>query len=481
MISSRVGRFCETKLLNALLKHCPVDALPHRSSLKSAKSEFRASRPSFPVLVGVIDLALLLSPILPAQPGSFAGKARVSESSGQGFPVLRDRLLQLNRDIGIKGLRDFPGSKEKLLTGYAYGEFYDWDLYFENVYLSYYGVSKFDFSNFEVFLSRQRPDGFISRTLVEPRAHQMFKPFLAQLAVLGSQQTGSYEWLRERDYEKLQRYLDRWFAYDEDHNGLPTWNSSDASGMDNQLSRAGDFDSYTDEGVDLACYLLRELQAMAIVSEKLGKTKEQSEYRERAEQLAKLINDVFWDEKDGFYYDRNEKTGKQIHVKSATGFFPLWAGVASPEQARRLVREHLLNDNEFWLPYPIATYAKTEPDFYEGTTKGECNWRGNTWIPANYMIFHGLLKYGYEKEASELADKTYSLAMDKNAVTREYYDSENGQGYGMNPFWGWSSLAYVMPIEYKLRYDPTDLAGKVRPIVTEQLGIKFTESASTQP
>jgi hypothetical protein len=25
---------------------------------------------------------------------------------------------------------------------------------------------------------------------------------------------------------------------------------------------------------------------------------------------------VFWDDKDGFYYDRNEKSGKQIHVKS---------------------------------------------------------------------------------------------------------------------------------------------------------------------
>jgi len=217
---------------------------------------------------------------------------------------------------------------------------------------------------------------------------------------------------------------------------------------------------------------------MAVISEKLGKTKEQAEYLAHAGQLAKLINDVFWDEKDGFYYDRNEKTGKQIHVKSATGFFPMWAGVATPEQARRMVREHLLNEKEFWLPYPVATYAKTEPDFYEGTTKGECNWRGNTWIPANYMIFHGLVRYGFEKEARELADKTYNMALNKNAVTREYYDSETGQGYGMNPFWGWSSLAYVMPLEYRLHYDPTDLDGKIRPIVTQSLGIRFPDIAS---
>lgn len=453
--------------------------------MKPAISKASPSRMLVRWAIGALVLAsLLLSSTALAQQNPPTGNPHEPGGVGRAqSESLRQRLLQLNHDISTKGLHGFPQSREKLLTGYAYGEYFDWDLYFENIYLSYYGVSKFDFSNFAIFLSRQEPDGFISRTLgiAYPKPNQMFKPFLAQLAVLGSQQTGSYEWLREKDYGQLQRYLDRWFAYDADHNGLPTWNSSDASGMDNQLSRSGDFDSYFDEGVDLACFLVRELQAMAIISGKLGKTKEQNEYQQHAQRLTKLINDVFWDEKDGFYYDRNEKTGKKIRVKSVAGFFPLWAGVATPAQARRLVREHLFNEKEFWLAYPVATYAKTEPDFYEGTTKGECNWRGSAWIPSNYMIFHGLIKYGYDREALELADRTYKMVLDMNPVTREYYDSETGQGYGMNPFWGWSSLGYIMPLEYKLHYDPTDLTGKVRPIVTEELGIRFSESASANP
>jgi putative isomerase len=416
---------------------------------------------------------LVLSALL--APASITSPAAAPDQDSAATPALLTRLDALNHDITTRGMLNFPGSKQKLLTGYAYGEFYDWDLYFENVYLSFYGISAFDFSNLQVFLGREQPDGFISRTLAVKwhRPHQMFKPFLAQLAVLGSQQTGSYEWLRAADYEKLQKYLDRWFAFDADHNGLPTWNSSDASGMDNQISRSGNLDSYFDEGVDLACYLYRELDAMSIIADKLGKPKDAAAYRARAKRLAKLINDVFWDEKDGFYYDRNEKTGQRIRLKSVAGFFPLWVGVASPQQARRLVRDHLMNPKEFWLTYPVPTYSKAEPDFYEGTLHGECNWRGNTWIPSNQMIFLGLMRYGFDDEARQLAEKTFDMALNHNDVTREYYNSQTAHGYGMNPFWGWSSLAYMMPLEYEYHYDPTDLHGKIRPLATEKLGVAF--------
>jgi len=400
-------------------------------------------------------------------------KSMIGEADYRG---LITRLQSLNSDIATKGLHDFPDSDGKLLTGYAYGEYYDWDLYFENIYLSYYGISRYDFTNFKVFLDRQQPDGFVSRTIgiTYPRPAQMFKPFLAQIAVLGSKQNGDdYEWLRARYYARLQKYLQRWFQYDADDNGLPVWNSSDASGMDNQISRAGDLDSYQDEGVDLACYLVRELRAMAIIAGKLGKTSDQVMYREHARHLSDLINQVFWDEREGFYYDRNEKTGESVRVKSVAGFCPLWAGVATSQRAKRLIYEHFLNPKEFWLRYPVASYAKTEADYYQGTRNGECNWRGPTWIPTNYMIFHGLLRYGYTEIAKQLALKPFRLVLDENPVTREYYDADTGKGNGMNPFWGWSALAYIMPLEYVTAYDPTDLSGAVEPLIRKDLGTTF--------
>jgi neutral trehalase len=212
---------------------------------------------------------------------------------------------------------------------------------------------------------------------------------------------------------------------------------------------------------------------MAVIAGKLGDTKGRRKYSAHADQLARTINRVFWDSKDGFYYDRNAKTRKRIRVKSVAGFMPLWAGVATRNQADRLVYDHLLNKKEFWLTFPVSSYAKSEPDFYQGSRTGECNWRGPVWIPTNYLIFHGLLRYGYKEQAKELAITTFRMALDLNKNTREYYDSDSGQGDGMNPFWGWSALAYIMPLDYASSYDPMDLNGNVRPLLKEQLGIKF--------
>ena len=431
---------------------------------------------------------LLLACFLPAAasgadagaPGGVAGfRQTIGEDS---WGRLRTRLMAVNRDIAQKGILPLPGGTVPLLTGYAYHEFYDWDLYFENLYLSGYGISDYCFTNLQVFLSRQRPDGFVSRTLLRPRPTQMFKPFLAQVAVLGSRQRGDdFEWLRAADYAALGRYLDRWFAYDADGNGLPVWDSADASGMDNQVSRAGALHTFQDEGVDLACYLHRELEAMALIAGKLGKTDDQRNFQARADALARKINAVFWDEQDGFYYDRNEKTGQLTRVKTVTGFTPLWAGIASPEQARRLVQEHLTNPKEFWLKYPVATYAASEPDYYQGRRTVECNWRGPAWVPTNYMIFHGLLRYGYQAVARELAYRTFRMALDENPATREFYDSDTGKGNGMNPFWGWSALAYVMPLEYETGADPTDLNREIKPLAGVALDLPGPRPGAPAP
>ena len=260
-----------------------------------------------------------------------AAKKLFDQIGAGSWTELGHRLRTVNADIQANGLRQIPGIEGTFLTGYPYNEFYDWDLYFENLYLSYYGVWPYCFTNLKEFLNREQLDGYLNRSLIKQRDRQQFKPFLAQLAVLGCKQNhDDYEWLRGNYYDRLVKYIDKWFSYDGDHNGLPVWNSADAAGTDNQWSRAGALGSFSIEGVDLASYLIRELRAMSVIATRLGLKADSDDFDGHADQVVDLINFAFWDEKQGMYFDRNEKTGKRVYVKSATNFMPLFAGAATP-------------------------------------------------------------------------------------------------------------------------------------------------------
>ena len=389
------------------------------------------------------------------------------------------RLEEVNHDIRTRGISRSDNSHsaiagiQDLLTGYSYGEFYDWDLYYENLYLSHFGIARYCRTNFEAFLDRQLECGFVARTMMEQRMRQHFKPFLAQIAVLGSRQFGRFEWLKDRYYQRLIKYLDYWCWFcDFDKNGLSVWDSADHSGMDNQDLRAGHIYSMTIEGVDLNSYLVREFDAMSVIAEGLGLEEDASQWKEKAAAMRGRINDIMWDEKDGFYYDRNERTGELVRYKSASSFMALWAGVATQKQADRMIKEHLLNPEEFWLEYPLASWAKNEKGYYQQRRGVECTWMGACWIPVNYSVMHALVRYGYQEAAAELAGKSFEMVLSEDA-TREYYNAETGVGQGLNPFWGWSALAYAMPFELEAGYDPTDPHAEIIPLLSDITGVEY--------
>lgn len=383
-----------------------------------------------------------------------------------GFDIryLLNRILSVEHDIESKGILYNSEIQNLLLTGYDYVQFYDWDLYFENLFQVYNGEVRFCFSNLSAFFACQEDNGFIKRSFgtYEYGSDHMFKPFVAQTVYLGMKNYRNINFLTKY-YDNIVRYEYAWYElFDKDNNLLCVWNNADHSGMDNQTSRV--LEGLVDEGVDLNCYLYREFVALSELAKMLGKPIDARKFSQRADDIKVAINKYLWDEESGFYYDRNEKTGQLNMVKGISGFIPLFSEIASRKQAKRLVYEHLLCEDEFWSKYPVCTLAMNEPNFNsEGSQppSGYCNWNGTTWIPINYMIFHGLMKYGYMKVAKDVAYKTFELVCMKNKpYLREYYSSQTGEGYGRNPFYGWSSLAYIMPLEYEFKYSPTDLSNE---------------------
>jgi neutral trehalase len=230
------------------------------------------------------------------------------------------------------------------------------------------------------------------------------------------------------------------------------------------------------EGVDLNCYLVRECLAFSRLAGLVGYTDLANEYAQKSQDLAARIRSLLWDDKDGFFYDRNARMGEPlmsrhagwassmngvpvdlIRVKGVSAFTALWAGVATPEQARSMVYNYLFDPKHFWSPFPLATLARSERWYSRDWLPADlgCNWRATIWMPTNYMVYHGLKRYGFHDLASLLAYRTFQLV--KQSGDREWYDAETGEGCGLNPFWGWSLLGHFLEYEDENNLDPTSL------------------------
>lgn len=134
------------------------------------------------------------------------------------------------------------------------------------------------------------------------------------------------------------------------------------------------------------------MQAMAVIARQLGRHETEQRYIRKGNDLWHTIDSVLWNEDDGFYYDRNVRTGAPVRVQSVAGLIPLWLGSVLPQRAARLVNDHLLDPKAFWLKYPVACWSRQEPDYDQDASDWGCNWRGTTWIPTNYMLMHGLIR-----------------------------------------------------------------------------------------
>ena len=58
--------------------------------------------------------------------------------------------------------------------------------------------------------------------------------------------------------------------------------------------------------------------------------------------------------------------------------------------------------------------------------------------------------------ALKIAKSSWDL-LTRHKTPREWYNSDTGEGYGHDPFWGFSGLAAFMPLEIELGNDPTSL------------------------
>ncbi len=365
------------------------------------------------------------------------------------------------------------------------GNVWDWDTYW-----SVYGLLGMmgDFpedvqaqilrhgrGNVENFLDHQLEDGYIPMMIEvgqwqEPYLNMkhkegvlmnMHKPFLcAQICLLGDY-LQDYGWIEDR-VGQLERYFDcyRKHYYMADK-GLYVWCDDIMIGMDNDPASFGR-PKFSTANIFLNSFMVHELQCMGKILRQLGREGAE-DFLAQAGRLADTVQRECWDERDGFYYsvDVDIHTRKfdwfhqglgvfwktlPIKVRTWSGFLPLWAGFADRTQAKRMAA-HYRDERTFHSRYGVTTLAKDEKMFNLEATNNPSNWLGPIWLVANYVVFKGLLDYGYIEDAAEICRGSLELLgrdLEKNGCLHEYYNPFTGEPVMNGGFINWNILALTM-------------------------------------
>ncbi|KAI2795078.1 Neutral trehalase [Penicillium oxalicum] len=190
-----------------------------------------------------------------------------------------------------------------------------------------------------------------------------------------------------------------------------------------------------------------------------------SSWDRRARKRKQRMDQLLWDADKGMYFDYD--TAKQVRTdyETATTFWALWAGLASPAQAATMVEKGLPRLEA----YGGLVSGSEESRGPVGLERPNRQWDyPYGWAPQQMLAWTGFLRYGYEEEAERLAYKwLYMITkafVDFNGVVVEKYDvtrpidphrvdaeyGNQGTDFKGAPRegFGWVNASYVYGLEF---------------------------------
>ncbi|HSW97542.1 MAG TPA: trehalase family glycosidase [Candidatus Saccharimonadales bacterium] len=208
--------------------------------------------------------------------------------------------------------------------------------------------------------------------------------------------------------------------------------------------------------VDLNSYLYKYETDFAQAFEILNNREEAKKWKDKAEERRTAMQ-IMWDDNEGFFYDYGHGFQKISHYFSLASYTPLWAGIATPEQAKHTLK-HL---TKFETPYGLTIGAeislakpidlsKIQRRYHpaiEDIIKPKQWDFPNIWSPLEYLTVIGLLRYGFIPDAKRIMSnsvKTHVKLFRKYKTFFEKIDGTTGEPsigykYAMQNGFGWTN------------------------------------------
>lgn len=194
-------------------------------------------------------------------------------------------------------------------------------------------------------------------------------------------------------------------------------------------------------------------QCIARLAGVIGKNALATEWEEIYQRIRRTVNDHYWSQPDGCYFDIDARDGHFYRVLTVASFWPLLAGMSSPEQGKSLC--NLVRDpRKLGGPVPLVSLARDDNDFNAET--GDY-WRGSVWLPTAYMAIKGMEQCGEFTLARDCATRILEQQLQTyrdfvpHTIWECYHPSkplpahtcDDGGGLVRQDFCGWSALGPI--------------------------------------
>jgi hypothetical protein len=212
----------------------------------------------------------------------------------------------------------------------------------------------------------------------------------------------------ESALERYDTYL--WSARDKNTNGLLEAYGSTDTGEDGQAGHRFDLPRDPDgvrfvESVSVLADSYANRAVLAEIASLRGQTKRRAEWEAKAENLRDRAAKRFWvkAKQAAFDLDAREQvlpTLNQLNIRAMA------QGLFRPEMAHAFVREHLMNSNEFFTPFPIPSTAVNDPSFRNVDRASEyAAWTGPSMGLTLQRSVRALERYGHYAELGLIGDR----------------------------------------------------------------------------
>lgn len=227
--------------------------------------------------------------------------------------------------------------------------------------------------------------------------------------------------------------------------------------------------------VDLNIFLYKYEKDFATTAKILVKPGEGQEWEKKANSRKKELLKLMWNEKNGFFFDYEYTLKRQSEFWSLSGFTPLWMGIPSLSQAKKMVKNLFKFETKYGLSItskdslaPEMNLSKMPRDFrpaVEIVLKPKQWDYPNSWPPLEYLTVIGLLKYEYIDDAVRIMKiylKTHAAIFRKYKTLFEKVNVETGKPgkdfhYKNQGGFGWTNAIfyrYIQILETLERKEP---------------------------